>query len=70
MIAQMPHWAGIYTYNFFLNVAMFHKKCRSFKNPYIGRIWVASKEKESLLAMIYPKGSTTAILPMAKFRSK
>ena len=36
----------------------------------LGAFWVASKEKESLLAMICPKGSTTAILPMARFRSK
>ena len=56
------------TYNFSWMWPCFTKNV--VKNPYIGRIGVASKEKESLLAMIYPKGSTTAILPMAKFRSK
>ena len=61
------------TYKFSWNVAMFHKKCRFFKNPYIGRIWVASKEKESLLAMIRwytQKAPQQQFLPMAKCRSK
>ena len=69
----MPHGAGIFTYDspwmwpcFPRNVG----QCTYLNNPYIRRIWVASKKKESLLVMINPDGSSTAILPMAKCRSK